>query len=50
MVKLKVGGHIHYKHIDELTREDRTARIAAEREEIDWLMNRVRLRKERSRW
>jgi len=49
MVKLKVGGDIHYKHIDELTREDRTARIAAEREEVDWLMNRVRLRKERSR-
>ena len=49
MVKLKVGDEIHYKHIDELTREDRKARIAAEREEVDWLMNRLRLRKERSR-
>jgi hypothetical protein len=48
MVKLKVGEEIHYKHIDELTREDRAARIAAERKEVDWLMNRVRLRKERS--
>jgi len=49
MVKLKVGEEIHYKHIDELTREDRRARMAAEREEVDWLMNRLRLRKERSR-
>ena len=49
LVKLKVGGEIHYKHIEELTREDRTARMEAEREEVDWLMNRLRLRKERSR-
>ena len=49
MVKLKVGEEIHYKHIEELTREDRTARMEAEREEVDWLMNRLRLRKERSR-
>jgi hypothetical protein len=48
MVKLKVGGEIRYKHVDELTREDRMARIAAEQEEVDWLMNRVRLRKEQS--
>ena len=49
MVKLKIGETISYKHIDELTREDRQARIAAEREEIEWLMNRLRLRKERGR-
>jgi hypothetical protein len=49
MVKLKVSEEIHYEHIDELTREDRAARIVAEREEVDWLMNRVRLRKGRSR-
>jgi hypothetical protein len=48
MVKLKVGEEIHYKHVDELTREDRKARIAAEQEEVDWLMKRVRLSKERS--
>ena len=48
MVKLKVGGEIRYKHVDELTREDRRARIAAESEEVDWLMNRLRLRKEQS--
>jgi hypothetical protein len=47
IVKLKLGDSVHYKHIDELTREDRTARIAAEREEVDWLMERLRLRKER---
>jgi hypothetical protein len=47
-VKLKVGEEIHYKHIEELTREDRWARIEAEREEVEWLMNRVRLRKEQS--
>jgi hypothetical protein len=48
MVKLKVGEEIYYKHIDELTREDRMARMAAEQEEVDGLMKRVRLRKERS--
>jgi hypothetical protein len=37
-VRLKVGEEIHYKHIDELTREDRAARMAAEQEEVDWLM------------
>jgi hypothetical protein len=49
MVKLKVGKEIHYKHVDELTREDRQARMAAEQEEVDWLMKRLKLRKERSR-
>ena len=42
-VKLKVGEEIHYKHIEELTREDRWARIEAEREEVEWLMNRLGL-------
>jgi hypothetical protein len=49
MVKLKVGETISYKHIEELRREDRQARIAAEREEVEWLMNRLQLRKERGR-
>jgi hypothetical protein len=49
MVKLKVGEEVSYKHIEELTREDRTARIAAEREAVEWLMSRLRLRKERGR-
>ena len=42
MVKLKVGEEVSYKHVDELTREDRTARIAAELEEVEWLKNRLR--------
>ena len=49
MVKLKVGQEVSYKHIDELTREDRQARIAAESEEVEWLMSRLRLRKEGGR-
>jgi ABC-type glutathione transport system ATPase component len=48
MVKLKSRQRVYFKHIDELTREDRKARIAAEREQVDWLMKRVGLRKERS--
>ena len=39
--QLKSGHRIYYKHIDELTREDRTARIAAEREMVAWLKERV---------
>jgi hypothetical protein len=46
MVPLKVGDEIRYKHIDALTREDRPARIAVEKEEVGWLMERVRRRKE----
>jgi hypothetical protein len=49
MVKLKVGEEVSYKHIDELTREDRQARIAAEIEEVKWLKNRLRLRDEGGR-
>ena len=46
MVKLKVGEEVSYKHIDELTREDRQARMAAELEEVEWLNERVKLFKE----
>ena len=48
MVKLKVGEDIHYKHVDELTREDRKARIAAESDEVAWLMKRLVLRRDSS--
>ena len=48
MIKLKVGEEIHYKHVEELTRKDRRARIAAETEEVDWLMERLRHRKVQS--
>jgi hypothetical protein len=43
LVKLKVGERVYHKHIDELTREDRKARIAAEREEVAWLKKRLGL-------
>jgi hypothetical protein len=46
IVKFNVGEEIHYKHIDELTREDRPARIAAEREEVAWLKKRLGLPKD----
>jgi hypothetical protein len=49
MVKLKVGEKVYYKHIDELTREDRRARIAAESDEVARLMKRLGLRKDSSR-
>jgi len=49
MVKLKVGEEVSYKHVEELTREDRPARIAAEREEVAWLMGRIRFRRQRDR-
>jgi hypothetical protein len=49
MVKLKVGENVSYKHIDELTREDREARIEAEMEEVAWLKRRLELHKERDR-
>ena len=42
LVGLKTDGECHHKHIEELTREDRTARIAAERETVDWLKERVK--------
>jgi triosephosphate isomerase len=40
-----VGERVYYKHIDELTREDRQARIAAERETVACLKERVERRK-----
>jgi hypothetical protein len=49
MVKLKVGEEVSYKHIDELTREDREARIEAEMEEVQWLKRRLGLHKEGGR-
>ncbi len=41
MVQLKSGSRFYHKHIDELTREDRTDRIAAENETVEWLKDRV---------
>ena len=39
------GGEISYKHIDELTPEDSSARIRAEGEQIEWFMERHRKRR-----
>ena len=41
-----MGEEVSYKHIDELRREDRQARIATELEEVKWLKERVKLFKE----
>jgi len=43
LVKLKRGERVFYKHIDDLTPEDRRARIAAERDTIVWLKRLVML-------
>jgi hypothetical protein len=40
MVRLKRGGRIFYKHIDELSPEDRVARMEAERATRAWLVGR----------
>jgi hypothetical protein len=40
-VKLKRGERFTYKHIDDLTREDRWARIEAERTTTAWLRGRI---------
>ena len=45
ILMLKSGSRVYHKHIDDLTREDRTARIAAEREAVAWLKERVERRK-----
>ena len=41
LVRLKTGEEYYHKHIDELSREDFAARIAAELETVEWLKERV---------
>jgi hypothetical protein len=50
MVKLKVGQEIHYKRIDELTREDLKARIEAERTTKVWLRGRIKAERIVAKW
>lgn len=50
LVRPKVGSRLYYKHIDDLTREDRLARIAAERETIAWLRGRIEAEKIAAHW
>jgi hypothetical protein len=38
------NNEITYKHIDELTPEDRTARAAAEGAQVEWIAGRTRIR------
>ena len=41
---LSPDGEIYYKHIDELTPEQRTARVAAEGVRVEWITERRRIR------
>lgn len=42
LVELRDGEEVWFKHIDELTRDDRRARIEAQRRRIDWVQERLR--------
>lgn len=42
LVELREEGHSYYKHIDELTREDRPARIEAQRRRLEWIQQRLK--------
>ncbi len=42
LVELRSGDEVWYKHIDELTREDRPARIESENARADWIRERLR--------
>jgi hypothetical protein len=44
LVELRRGEEVWYKHIDELTPEDRAARVEAEGAQIDWITERQRKR------
>jgi len=41
LVELRSGDEVWYKHIDELTREDRPARIESENVRATWLQERL---------
>jgi hypothetical protein len=42
LVELRSGDKVWYKHIDELTREDRPARIDSENARAAWIQERLR--------
>jgi hypothetical protein len=42
LVELRSGGEVWYKHIDELTRDDRPARIESENARAAWIQKRLR--------
>ena len=41
MVPLRKDGRVYYKHIDDLTREDRWARLEAEQVTLMWIKGRI---------
>jgi hypothetical protein len=42
LVELRSGDEVWYKHIDEITRDDRPARIESENARAAWIQNRLR--------
>jgi hypothetical protein len=50
LVKLKRANSVFYKHIDDLTPEDRLARIEAERDTVMWLRGRIETEKIAAQW
>ena len=42
LVELRSGDEVWYKHIDELTRDDRSARIESENARPAWIQERLR--------
>jgi hypothetical protein len=42
LVELRSGDEVWYKHIDELTRDDRQARIESENTRAAWIQERLR--------
>jgi hypothetical protein len=42
LVELRSGDEVWYKHIDELTRDDRPARIESENARAAWIQDRLR--------
>jgi len=42
LVELRSGDEVWYKHVDEITREDRQARIESENARAAWVQDRLR--------
>jgi hypothetical protein len=42
LVELRSGDEVWYKHIDEITRDDRPARIESENARASWIQERLR--------
>ena len=42
LIPLQEGDQVWYKHIDELTRQNRPARIEAQRRRLEWIQTRLK--------